>query len=87
MGLAGAAATVALYGAAVLDLVLGVATLTMRRRRRLWQAQMLVIVGYTLIITIFLLEFWLHPYGPVLKNLPLLAAISMLHEFDKPSEQ
>lgn len=87
VGLAGAAATVALYGAALLDLVLGVATLTMRRRRRLWQAQMLLIVGYTLIITVFLPEFWLHPYGPVLKNLPLLAAILMLHEFDRPCEQ
>jgi hypothetical protein len=48
---------------------------------------MLLIVVYTVIITIYLPEFWLHPYGPVLKNLPLLAAIGMLHKFEQPSER
>jgi hypothetical protein len=43
---------------------------------------MLLILGYTVLITIFLPEFWLHPYGPVLKNLPLFAAIVFLHEFE-----
>ena len=37
-----------------------------------------------LIITIFLPEFWLHPYGPLTKNLPMLAAILLLHEFEEP---
>jgi hypothetical protein len=59
----------------VLDILLGVATLAMRKRRCLWISQIAVILGYTLIISIWLPEFWLHPYGPVLKNLPLIAAI------------
>ena len=83
VGLTGALASLALYGAALLDLALGLGVLLMRRRRWLWRAQMLVIAAYTLIITIALPEFWLHPYGPVLKNLPLLAALLMLHEFDE----
>ena len=45
-------------------------------------AQMLLIVFYTGVITICLPEFWAHPYGPLLKNLPLLAAIAVLHELD-----
>jgi uncharacterized protein YbjT (DUF2867 family) len=82
VGITGMAAAVALYGAALLDLVFGVAMLTLRRRRRPYEAQLAVIVGYTIIITLWLPEFWLHPYGPILKNLPLIAAIVFLHEME-----
>jgi hypothetical protein len=82
VGLHGSAALGAVYIAAVLDLALGVATLVLRRRRWLYALQALVILGYTAIITIRLPEYWLHPYGPVLKNLPLLAALWMLHALD-----
>ena len=80
VGLHGLAASVALYGAAALDLVLGVLTLACPRRWRgpVWAAQLLLIGGYTLLITLFLPEFWLHPYGPISKNLPILAAIALL---------
>jgi uncharacterized protein YbjT (DUF2867 family) len=72
-----------LYGAAGLDLALGVGTLVIRRRRLLWIAQALLILGYTLIITLRLPEFWLHPYGPLLKNVPMLAAIALLYTLER----
>ncbi|MBL8288081.1 MAG: SDR family oxidoreductase [Rubrivivax sp.] len=78
LGVGGAAATVLLYGAAALDLLLGAATLVLRRRRVLWWAQIALVLGYTALITWRLPEFWLHPFGPILKNLPLLAAIGLL---------
>jgi uncharacterized protein YbjT (DUF2867 family) len=71
-----------LYGAAALDLALGAATLLLRRRRVLWLLQLALILGYTLIITVKLPEYWLHPYGPVLRNLPLMAAIYVLYELE-----
>jgi uncharacterized protein YbjT (DUF2867 family) len=71
-----------LYGAALLDLAFGAATLLARRRRPLWLAQMALIALYTVIISLALPEFWLHPYGPILKNLPLLAAIYLLYSFE-----
>jgi hypothetical protein len=80
VGLTGTLAMIALYGAAALDLALGIATLVLRRRRLLWRLQAALILGYTAIITVFLPEQWLHPYGPVTKNLPLLAALWLLHE-------
>jgi uncharacterized protein YbjT (DUF2867 family) len=80
--LTGAVAYVALYGAAALDLVLGVATLVVRNRA-LWLAQIAVIVGYSAIITLALPELWLHPFGPVAKNLPLLAALLLLYYLDE----
>jgi uncharacterized protein YbjT (DUF2867 family) len=72
-----------LYSAAALDLALGMATLLMRRRRALWLAQMALILGYTALITARMPEFWLHPYGPLLKNLPMLAAIGLLYRLER----
>jgi uncharacterized protein YbjT (DUF2867 family) len=74
LGLSGSLATVLLYGAALLDLALGVATLALRRRRWVWRAQIAVMLAYTLLISVWLPEYWLHPYGPLTKNLPLIAA-------------
>lgn len=75
----------ALYGAAALDLLLGVLTVAGRRRRLVWLAQLALILAYTIIITLRLPEFWLHPYGPVLKNLPIVAAIWLLLAFEERS--
>lgn len=84
-GVPASLAPVLLYGAAMLDLLLGVATLIVRRGRWLWLAQIALILTYTAIITVKLPEFWLHPYGPILKNLPMLIALYMLYELERPS--
>lgn len=84
VGVTGTAAAVALYGAAAIDLAFGIGVFVLRDRRWLWRAQMALIAAYSVIIAIFLPEQWLHPYGPMLKNLPMLAAILVLHEFEEP---
>ncbi len=80
VGLHGGLATLALYGAALLDLLLGVLTLAAPARWRpwVWLSQLLLVAGYTVLITLFLPEQWLHPYGPVSKNLPIMVAIALL---------
>lgn len=79
-GLQGAPALVALYGGATLDLILGVLTLAAPARwmGRIWCAQLVVIAGYTVLITLRMPHWWLHPYGPLTKNLPMMAVIGML---------
>ena len=81
VGLHGLAATFALYGAAMLDLLLG-AGIYVFRGRRLWQAQLAVVAGYTALLSAFIPELWLHPFGPLLKNIPMAAAILLLHELE-----
>ncbi|MDQ4147499.1 MAG: DoxX-like family protein, partial [Pseudomonadota bacterium] len=83
VGLTGWLATLALYGAALLDLALGIAILVCKRRRLLWIAQVAVIFSYMGIISLRIPEFWLHPFGPILKNLPMLAAIWILYELER----
>ena len=76
-GITGRAAPLALGGAALLDIALGIASLALRRRW-VWWAQIALILGYTFVITWRLPEFWAHPYGPILKNVPILAALLLL---------
>lgn len=83
VGITGMLAPVMLYGAALMDLAFGIAILVMHKRRLLWLAQLAVILFYTAIITWRLPEFWIHPYGPLLKNLPMLAAIWLLFELEE----
>ena len=33
------------------------------------------IAGFTLILTLFAPAWWLHPFGPLLKNLPVAALV------------
>lgn len=82
-GLTGTLADLALYGAAALDLALGVALLLPINRRPVYLVQIALILGYTAIISVALPEYWAHPYGPVLKNLPILAALWLLLETDR----
>ncbi|MFL6622990.1 MAG: SDR family oxidoreductase [Sulfurifustaceae bacterium] len=77
-GITGVWAPLALYGAALLDLAFGIATLAVRRGRRLWELQIGVILVYSAIVAWALPEFWLHPFGPLIKNVPMLAALATL---------
>ncbi|MDR1889544.1 MAG: SDR family oxidoreductase [Zoogloeaceae bacterium] len=77
-GLAGNTALVVLGAAIGLDVVMGVMTLW-RPGRRLWLAQFALIIGYTLLIGWRLPEFLLHPFGPMLKNLAVMALLVQLY--------
>lgn len=67
----------ALLGASVLDAAIGCALLP-RPRRWLWPLQLCLVGGYTAAMTLCLPEFWLHPFGPLSKNIPLLALMLVL---------
>lgn len=83
VGISGTLAPITLYGAAAMDIALGLGTLFLQNRRLLWIAQGTLIGIYTVTITFFLPEFWLHPFGPLIKNLPILAAILLLYKLEK----
>ena len=72
-----------LYGASAFDLLLGLGILVLTRRRWLWLVQLGLIGFYTVVIALTLPEFLVHPYGPLTKNLPMLAAIWLLYELEE----
>jgi hypothetical protein len=77
VGIEGWLAPVAVWLGAGLDALFGVLTL-LRPSRVLWAAQLALILAYSLIITVFLPETWAHPFGPLLKNLPIAAILLVL---------
>lgn len=82
VGLRGDAAVIVLYGSALLDVLLGITTL-IRPSSLLWRAQAILVVAYSVIIALYLPAYWLHPFGPVLKNLPILLLLWLLHEYEE----
>ncbi len=82
VGLSGDFALFTLLGSSMLDVMLGILTLT-RPSRFLWRAQSILVLIYSIIIACFLPEYWLHPFGPMLKNLPVLMLLWLLYEYEE----
>jgi hypothetical protein len=75
VGLHGFAASCSLYGAALLDLLMGLWVLTGKKTRLAVRTQLVLILSYTAILSFFIPELWLHPFGPLLKNIPVMMLI------------
>ena len=74
----GSLAMAALVGAALWDALLGLA-LALRWRPVLIGGLMVATMAvFTALISFGLPEFWLHPFGPVSKNIPLAIAILVM---------
>lgn len=86
LGLSGTAALLTLMAASSLDFCLGIASL-LWPRRLLWLIQIGLITGYSIIIALFSPEYYLHPFGPILKNLPILAVLAYLYAHQRDTTQ
>jgi uncharacterized protein YbjT (DUF2867 family) len=73
-GLTGPPAEAALFGGAALDGLLGGLLLAAWCPVAVGAAQLLAMLAFTLIATALPAEYWLHPFAPLLKNLPIAAA-------------
>ena len=77
-GISGIWSPIMLYGAAATDIALGIATLMAYRLSLVGSIQITIMLLYSVIITFSQPEQWLHPFGPVSKNLPLIIATAMM---------
>ena len=77
-GISGIWAPIMLYGAAATDFVLGIATLMAYRLSLVGSIQTAIMLLYSVIITFSQPEQWIHPFGPVSKNIPLIVATLMM---------
>ena len=62
-------------GSGVLDVMIAALVLMDGTARRSTLAQLIVVLGYSLVIGVALPSLWLDPLGPLLKNIPILALI------------
>lgn len=72
--------------ASVIDIVFGLLILSRYRSQpRLWLFQLVVVIGYSIIVGVGLPENWIHPFAPLIKNVPIIALLLylfQLHLFD-----
>ncbi|KZN65910.1 hypothetical protein N473_10100 [Pseudoalteromonas luteoviolacea CPMOR-1] len=81
----GTLADAAVYGGGILDVCLGVWLLTQRYTKLCCMLQCSVIVIYSLLLTWIDASFWLHPFGPVTKNVPIMVLILWVYEVQHES--
>ena len=75
LGMTGGLARGTAVGGGLLDVALGLGLLPGRTRRPVLVAQLGVMAGYTALATVAGPGLWLDPFGPLLKNAAVLAAI------------
>jgi len=73
-GITGDLAPISLYGTSGLEILLGLSLLANYRVRLVGLVQLALIFGFTAIITVNLPQLWAEPFGPITKNIPIVAA-------------
>ncbi|XXQ69126.1 DoxX-like family protein [Neisseriaceae bacterium B1] len=67
------------YLAVFLDMTFAIGCLTQwRERSAFWLLQCCTVLVYSLIIGFRLPEMWVHPFAPLIKNVPILAILYFL---------
>ena len=76
----------AVLGAAcVLNAVVALLVFRAWRPRRLAAIQFFLVLAYTAMATVLFPSLWLEPLGPLLKNVPILAAIVAWGALEEPA--
>jgi len=68
------------YGGSLVDFLLGVWLISGRGIRICCWLQIIVIIFYSILLTIIDPSFWIHPFGPLTKNIPILILIGVLYQ-------
>ena len=78
VNITGINATLLIYSGAFLDVALGIWLLLSWKIKLCCTIQFFTIITYTTLLSILDASFWLHPFGPLTKNLPILVLILMV---------
>jgi nucleoside-diphosphate-sugar epimerase/uncharacterized membrane protein YphA (DoxX/SURF4 family) len=79
----GIIANTLLFSSAALDLFLGIMLLINKKTCQIAIFQIILMLTYMIIATGLPLEYWLHPFAPILKNIPLIAATIVMVALEK----
>lgn len=72
-----------MYAAMLLDVLCAYLALCVPRAWA-WWLQIALVVGYTILLSVSHTELWYDPFGALLKNIPIVAAMMvMAHELNK----
>lgn len=78
VSITGLMADVSVYAGGALDILIGLWLLSSIKIRLCCIIQVVVIVLYTVLLTFIDMSFWLHPFGPITKNIPIVVLIFLI---------
>ena len=78
LGITGGAGLVVLWATCLLDMAVGAALILRWRPAFVGVVQIVIVLLYTIGLTWAEPALWADPFGPLLKNLPILVAIAIL---------
>lgn len=80
VGVTGIKADISIYAGSALDIFIGIWLLLGWKQKSCYLVQIAIIAVYTILLTVMAPEFWLHPFGPVTKNIPIVVLILILYK-------
>ena len=83
LGFTGGMGMMALYGAALLDIFIGLSLLLRFWINQIAMLQLALICAYTLALSWAAPDMWADPFGPLAKNVPLIAAILIMRKLEE----
>lgn len=84
VGVRGPLAELALFGGAAVNLALGAMLLVNWRVGAVGLVMLALLILYTAVGLLLPPEYWLNPFAPILKNLPIAAALTALVAMERP---
>jgi len=75
----GLLADVSIYSGGALDIFLGAWLLTSIRIKLCCIVQIVTIFVFSILLTFIDASFWLHPFGPITKNFPIIVLIIFVY--------
>jgi hypothetical protein len=78
----GAFADLCINAGSLVDAVIGLWLLTAYKLQWCYRVQLIIILSYTILLSFIDSSFWLHPFGPLTKNIPLLVYIFWLSKIE-----
>jgi hypothetical protein len=83
----GAFADLCINAGSLVDATIGLWLLTAYKLQWCYRAQLIIILSYTILLSVIDPSFWLHPFGPLTKNIPLLVFIFWLSKTESNPTQ
>jgi len=77
-GIQGEFADLCIDAGSLLDAAIGFWLLIGRRLKWCYALQIILITSYSILLSLIAPEFWLHPFGPITKNIPIIVLIFVL---------
>lgn len=73
--IAGQTANLLLYAGSMLDWIIGFWLLSNKKQKLCCEIQLTTIIIFTLLLTLIDYSYWLHPFGALTKNIPIIILI------------